>query len=82
MEMPYRNDVLGMVCNFWYVDLFTNILNVRTSLVDKQKMKRSKKGKPMSYCTKCKKDTVDVEKMGGIVCAQCYIIKWKRTKKW
>lgn len=38
-------------------------------------MKRSKKGKPLSFCTRCNKDTVDVEKMCGFICSQCRIIK-------
>jgi len=38
-------------------------------------MKRSKKGKPMTYCIRCGNDTVDVTKFGGIICAQCHIIK-------
>jgi DNA-directed RNA polymerase subunit RPC12/RpoP len=38
-------------------------------------MKRSKKGKPMSYCPRCKKDTVDIQKMGGIICSQCAYLK-------
>lgn len=36
---------------------------------------RSKKGKPMSRCDKCDKSTVDVEKMGGVICSQCRTIK-------
>lgn len=38
-------------------------------------MPKSKKGKLMSDCTKCKKDTVDVVKMGGVICSQCRRIK-------
>jgi len=38
-------------------------------------MVRSKKGKPMSHCEKCLKNTVDVKKLGGIVCSQCRKIK-------
>lgn len=38
-------------------------------------MKRSKKGRPMSLCPRCQKDTVDVKKMGGIICSQCRVIK-------
>jgi len=36
---------------------------------------KSKKGKPMSQCSNCKKPTVDVEKMGGVICSQCQTIK-------
>lgn len=41
----------------------------------KQPIKRSKKGHPMSRCPRCQKDTVDVVKLGGIICSQCAIIK-------
>ena len=49
-------------------------------------MKRSKKGKPMSWCVKCQKDTVDVEVfnsgMGGKLCRQCSVLKIKPGLSW
>jgi len=36
---------------------------------------KSKKGKPMSQCRNCQKMTVDVVKMGGILCSSCRTIK-------
>jgi hypothetical protein len=49
-------------------------------------MKRSKKGKPMSWCYKCQKDTVDRNVFnsgaGGVICSQCCVLKIKSGLSW
>ena len=37
--------------------------------------KRSKKGKILSFCDSCKYETVEIVKMGGIICGRCFGIK-------
>lgn len=36
---------------------------------------RSKKGKPKSTCYFCHAVTVDIQKMGGVICGQCHSLK-------
>ena len=36
-----------------------------------EETKKSKKGKPMIFCSDCQKDVVYIKKLGGTICGQC-----------